>query len=235
MIKKSLFILAFFITFSTQVSANVQTKENQARVSTEAVNGQAEASAPNGPASLPTEFLEVVDENTDPGQVDYEITIVDDAEDLFNWAQDLEVLDEPQEFSTLEDLQIYEFIYNLMPEFKVMLTAPKAQRRTCSALGSSGTGQGMASWYGGKFHGRRTANGETYNQNGLTAAHKTLPFNSIIEVTYRGKSVRVRINDAGPYHGNRVIDLSKEAARQLGFINAGTGMVTLKIISCGKK
>lgn len=92
---------------------------------------------------------------------------------------------------------------------------------------------GGASWYGPGFHGKTTANGETFNQNALTAAHKTLKFGSIVRVTYKGKSVDVRINDAGPYHGGRVIDLSKAAATKIGLIAPGHGPVTLTLIRCG--
>jgi rare lipoprotein A len=88
---------------------------------------------------------------------------------------------------------------------------------------------GTASWYGPNFHGRTAASGETYNQNAMTAAHKTLPFNAKVRVTLQrtGKSVTVRITDRGPYYGGRIIDLSKAAARKLGIINAGTGKVCL--------
>jgi rare lipoprotein A len=88
---------------------------------------------------------------------------------------------------------------------------------------------GIASWYGPGFHGRTTASGETYNQGAMTAAHRTLPFNAKVRVTLQrnGKSVTVRITDRGPYHGGRIIDLSKAAARKLGIINAGTGKVCL--------
>jgi rare lipoprotein A len=76
----------------------------------------------------------------------------------------------------------------------------------------------MASWYGPGFHGRRTANGERFNTNALTAAHKTLPFGSQVRVTNErtGRSVVVRINDRGPYAHGRVIDLSKAAAQAVG-------------------
>ena len=92
---------------------------------------------------------------------------------------------------------------------------------------------GSASWYGPGFQGRRTANGERFNQNALTAAHPTLRFNSIVRVTYRGHSVDVRINDRGPYVGGRVIDLSKAAAEAVGLIASGHGEVHLEVISCG--
>jgi rare lipoprotein A len=89
--------------------------------------------------------------------------------------------------------------------------------------------KGMASWYGPGFHGRRTASGERYDMHALTAAHKTLPFGTIVKVVNQktGKSVKVKINDRGPYHGGRIIDLSKAAAAQLGIVQAGTGKVCI--------
>ena len=92
---------------------------------------------------------------------------------------------------------------------------------------------GGASWYGPGFHGRQTANGERFDQNAMTAAHKTIKFNSLVRVTYNGRSVVVRINDAGPFIRGRVIDLSKAAAKELGLIAAGHGQVKLEIIRCG--
>lgn len=91
---------------------------------------------------------------------------------------------------------------------------------------------GTASWYGGKFHGRKTANGETYNQNALTAAHRYLPFGTEVVVTNQnnGESVVVRINDRGPFTGGRIIDLSRQAASEIGMINAGTARVTVEVI-----
>ncbi|MDA3810243.1 MAG: septal ring lytic transglycosylase RlpA family protein [Spirochaetaceae bacterium] len=89
---------------------------------------------------------------------------------------------------------------------------------------------GLASWYGGKFHGRQTANGEVFNTNDLTAAHKELPFNTIVTVTNmaNGKSVNVRINDRGPYIGERVIDLSYAAAKTLDMVRDGTANVRIE-------
>src|SRR5215211_4214049 len=85
---------------------------------------------------------------------------------------------------------------------------------------------GAASWYGPGFHGKKTANGERFNTNALTAAHKTLPFGTQLRVTNErtGKSVVVRINDRGPYAHGRVIDLSKAAAEAVGI--SGVGQVT---------
>ncbi len=99
------------------------------------------------------------------------------------------------------------------------------------------TWTGKASWYGPKFHGRKTANGETYDMNGMTAAHRKLPFNTIIEVTLlsSGKSCRVRINDRGPFKGNRILDLSKGAAEKIGLIKEGVGKVRIRIVSVGRK
>ena len=92
--------------------------------------------------------------------------------------------------------------------------------------------QGEASWYGPGFHGNRTANGETYNQNELTAAHRTLPFNTVVRVVNQnnGKSVNVRINDRGPYARGRIIDLSREAARHIDMIGPGTAPVRLILV-----
>jgi rare lipoprotein A len=83
---------------------------------------------------------------------------------------------------------------------------------------------GHASWYGPGFHGRRTANGETFNSNGMTAAHRSLPFGSRVRVVNQktGRSVVVRINDRGPFIGGRVIDLARGAARQLGMDGVAT-------------
>ncbi|MGO2231069.1 septal ring lytic transglycosylase RlpA family protein, partial [Psychrobacter sp.] len=89
---------------------------------------------------------------------------------------------------------------------------------------------GLASWYGRKFHGRKTASGETFDMNGLTAAHRSLPLNCYVKVTNNtnGKSVVVKVNDRGPFHGNRVMDLSYGAAKQLGITNKGVGNVSIE-------
>lgn len=89
---------------------------------------------------------------------------------------------------------------------------------------------GIASWYGPSFHGKKTASGETYDQNQLTAAHKKLPLGSQVTVTNveTGKAVNVEINDRGPYVPGRNIDLSKEAARQLGILQDGTSKVRIE-------
>ncbi len=92
--------------------------------------------------------------------------------------------------------------------------------------------KGIASWYGPNFHGKLTANGETYNQNDLTAAHKTLPLPSIVRVTNleNGKSLIVRVNDRGPYARGRIIDMSKRSAELLGFKRQGVAKVRVEIL-----
>lgn len=92
---------------------------------------------------------------------------------------------------------------------------------------------GVASWYGRQFHGRKTASGESYDMNALTAAHRTLPLNCYIRVTNNnnGKSVVVKVNDRGPFHGNRVVDLSYGAAKQLGITSQGTAKVSIERVS----
>ena len=95
--------------------------------------------------------------------------------------------------------------------------------------------QGEGSWYGPGFHGHRTANGEKYNQNALTAAHPTLPFGTVLEVinTENGKTVRVRINDRGPFVGKRIIDLSHKAALSVDMVKKGKARLELRIVSMG--
>ena len=92
---------------------------------------------------------------------------------------------------------------------------------------------GEASWYGPGFHGRQTANGERYNQNQLTAAHRTLEFGTMVRVVNldNGKSVVVRINDRGPYARGRIIDLSRAAAREIDMIQSGVANVRLERLS----
>ena len=91
---------------------------------------------------------------------------------------------------------------------------------------------GIASWYGPGFHGKRTANGEVYDENGLTAAHKTLPMPAMVRVTNleNGRSIQVRINDRGPFEAGRVIDMTRRGAQLLGFIQQGTARVRVDIM-----
>ena len=93
--------------------------------------------------------------------------------------------------------------------------------------------EGKASWYGAPFHGRRASDGEIYDMNKLTAAHRTLPFNTMVRVTNtaNGKSTPVRITDRGPFVDNRIIDLSYAAAKEIGSIGPGVVPVRLEILS----
>lgn len=95
---------------------------------------------------------------------------------------------------------------------------------------------GRASWYGPDFHGKFTSNGEVYDMHEMTAAHKTLPMNTIVKVTNRenGNSVVVRINDRGPFVDNRIIDLSNEAAQRMNMVNKGTALVSLEVLGFEK-
>ncbi len=94
---------------------------------------------------------------------------------------------------------------------------------------------GIASFYSEEFNGRKTANGEIFDMYDLTAAHRTLPFNTILRVTNleNGKEVQVRVNDRGPFVGNRVIDLSLGAAREIDLVASGTAEVTLEVVEMG--
>lgn len=96
-------------------------------------------------------------------------------------------------------------------------------------------GEGIASWYGPNFHGQQTANGETYDMDKLTAAHRTLPFNTRVRVVNQdnNQSVVVRINDRGPYAKGRIIDLSRKAAHKIDMISTGTAPVRLYVVGEG--
>lgn len=92
--------------------------------------------------------------------------------------------------------------------------------------------EGKASWYGQTHHGRRTSSGETFDMNGLTAAHRSLPLGSTIRVTNltNGRSVVLRVNDRGPFVGGRIIDVSHRAARELNFVQAGVARVRVETV-----
>jgi rare lipoprotein A len=112
------------------------------------------------------------------------------------------------------------------PAFQPIHANPKD-----GATASSGTvfAQGKASWYGKRFHGRRTASGEIFDMNAMTAAHRTLPFGTMVRVRSMatGREVVVRINDRGPFSRRRIIDLSQAAARELGVRSRGVTEVQL--------
>ncbi len=114
-----------------------------------------------------------------------------------------------------------------LPDHAVDITQIEPAAPTATPIGP-----GVASYYGRRFHGRRTANGERFDMNALTAAHKTLPFGSRVRVTNtrNGESVVVRINDRGPFVRGRDIDVSRAAAEQIGIVSSGHGRVELELL-----
>lgn len=121
--------------------------------------------------------------------------------------------------------------------FSLFISSCGTTSRTSKSSGSSVAAgekieEGVASWYGPNFHGNLTANGEKYDMYGMTAAHRTLPFNTIVRVKNldNGNSVEVRINDRGPFAKNRIIDLSKKAAQKINMIGSGTASVELILV-----
>ena len=112
--------------------------------------------------------------------------------------------------------------------FTKILGASSAVLLALSAPASAASTM-LTSWYGPGFHGRLTANGEVYNQNGLTAAHKSLPFGTRLRVCYQG-CVNVRINDRGPFIGARELDLSRGAAQAIGLIGPGVANVEVSYL-----
>ena len=117
----------------------------------------------------------------------------------------------------------------------IVLFSCKSSQTSTSSKAEKGKTieKGVASWYGPGFHGKKTASGETFNTNGYTAAHRTLPFGTKLKVINlnNGKSVVVRVNDRGPYAKNRIIDLSKAAASKIDMIKSGTASVELILLS----
>ena len=109
-------------------------------------------------------------------------------------------------------------------------TIPGAERVRERPAGH--TQRGVASWYGPGFHGRRTANGEVYDMHGLTAAHRTLPFDTRVRVTNldNGRRVDLRINDRGPFIKGRVLDVSYAAAQRLDMVGTGTARVEIRVL-----
>ena len=107
--------------------------------------------------------------------------------------------------------------------------------KTASPKSLSGKQVGIASFYSDKFHGRRTANGERYNKNDLTAVHPRLPFGTILRVTnlHNHRSVEVRVNDRNHFRNGRLLDVSRRAANELGFARSGLAKVELEVIRLG--
>ena len=108
---------------------------------------------------------------------------------------------------------------------------PSAQRQP--AVPGEYVEEGVASWYGIPFNGRRTSSGEIYDMRALTAAHRTLPLGAVVRVTnlINGKQIEIRINDRGPFVANRIIDLSRAAAEAIDMVGAGTAQVRLEVLS----
>ena len=132
----------------------------------------------------------------------------------------------------------YVFSYAVLPLFLLLAllsTGCTSNRRAVTVPERKPLDRGVASWYGKDFHGRRTASGERYDMNDLTAAHRTLPFGTLLEVrnARNGRSVVVRVNDRGPYSKSRVLDLSYGAAREIGLVRSGTAPVELYLASRG--
>jgi rare lipoprotein A len=110
-------------------------------------------------------------------------------------------------------------------------TAPAARHVPASGYPVGYVERGVASWYGPGFHGRKTANGETYDMRQLTAAHRTLPLGSVVLVRSltSGRAVTVRVNDRGPFAKNRILDLSQAGAQALGMVGNGTDQVEIRV------
>jgi rare lipoprotein A len=117
--------------------------------------------------------------------------------------------------------------YGNMPEYEVLGTVYRRMENT-----EGYEEEGLASWYGEEFQGRRTSSGEAYDMYAMTAAHRTLPLPSYVEITNvdNGKRVVVRVNDRGPFHGGRLIDVSYAAAHRLGMLGRGTARVRIRVL-----
>lgn len=115
----------------------------------------------------------------------------------------------------------------------ITLLATGLAASVASAAGAGPFEQtGAASWYGGGHHGRKTASGEVFDMHKLTAAHPKLPLGSVVEVTNlaNDRTVQVRVNDRGPHKGSRILDVSRAAADQLGFLSAGTAQIRIRLL-----
>ena len=114
----------------------------------------------------------------------------------------------------------------------ILLTACSWVPKGASQLDVGIEDRGVASWYGGSFHGKQAANGELFDMEGLTAAHRTLPLGSVVRVVNlaNGKYLHVRITDRGPYVNNRILDLSRGAAARLGMVEGGLSHVRVQLV-----
>jgi len=145
---------------------------------------------------------------------------------------ELTILPETTEDMGDDALKITNLLRRQMGDAKPLTDIPGRPKPVAAVAPVRYQVSGEASWYGPGFHGNYTANGEVYNQNSLTAAHKTLPFGTQVRVTnlYNGRSVVVRINDRGPFIPGRVIDLSQGAAQIIGVTSSGVAPVQMDIL-----
>jgi rare lipoprotein A len=125
--------------------------------------------------------------------------------------------------------------FNCAPSARFSSNSSPVQKSSSKHYAEESVLYGESSYYADKFHGRKTANGEVFDMYKKTAAHKTLPFNTMLEVTNleNNKSVIVRVNDRGPFVGDRILDLSYGAAKEIDMISSGVVEVRIKIIKLG--
>lgn len=129
-------------------------------------------------------------------------------------------------------MKINKFILYFVVTMAILFTSALANASPNYKDHARSLGVKTVSWYGKPFHGRLTANGERYNMHGISVAHKTLPFNTKVRITCAttGKSVVARVNDRGPYIGNRAFDLSYGAAKAIGILDRGVAKVKVDIL-----
>jgi rare lipoprotein A len=132
-------------------------------------------------------------------------------------------------------MQKLRLIANTLLSIYLASSCTVGHARTASPKNSATTQKGIASYYSDRFQGRRTASGERYNRNGFTAMHRSLPFGTRVRVTNlsNNRSIEVRVNDRGDPANRRLLDLSRRAAKELGFIKAGLAQVKLEVIRMG--
>lgn len=126
-------------------------------------------------------------------------------------------------------------VYNCTPSARFSSNSSNNQKSTPTEYKEGEVLYGESSYYADKFHGKKTANGEIFDMHKKTAAHKTLPFNTMLEVTNleNNQSVIVRVNDRGPYKKGRILDISYDAAREIDMISSGVVKVRIKILKWG--
>lgn len=223
------------ITFLGSTAELTAFSAGQPLVTTDSAMGRAEAIATQLEqlAQQPDFDAQAIQVRRGPGKTNYQIT----------YQQQVLVSLDGQTFLPGQTrnlgqnaLQMANRLRRLLGDAPPLAQIPQTQPQTLVGQAGSSirrTKSGVASWYGPGFHGRRTANGERFNQNDLTAAHRSLPFGTRVRVTNlrNGQSVVVRINDRGPFSRGRVIDLSAQAARLIGVHSSGVAPVVLDILS----